>query len=290
MATITNPPSLVTSHWLKQALSSPNHKLALLDCSWYMPSAKHPVHQDFEEFHLAGAQYFDIDKISDTSSNLPHMLPTAEYFAQKVSELGISNDSHVICYDMNGQYIASARAWWMFKVFGHDKVSVLSRGIVKDDWKDSPSLIETGPATHTKKNNSFKVTETRHHLVANMPQIISNISKKEFQVVDARSADRFYGRVAEPRPALQRGHIPNAHSVPFQQVLDNREIVAADKLKQVFIGAGIDLSKPIVTSCGSGVTAGILTLSLSTLGINSSVYDGSWSEYAQESINNPVDK
>jgi len=123
-----------------------------------------------------------------------------------------------------------------------------------------------------------------------MAQILENISKKEFQVVDARSADRFYGRVAEPRPQLKGGHIPNAHSIPFQQVLDNREIVAAEKLQKIFSGAGVDLSKPIVTSCGSGITAGVLSLSLATIGIDAAVYDGSWSEYGQEAINNPVDK
>jgi len=255
-----------------------------------MANSHRPPIQDFEELHLKGAQYFSIDKVSDPTTTLPHMLPSAAQFAEQVSQMGISNNNHVICYDSTGQYFASARVWWMFRVFGHEQVSVLSRGLIKDEWQNSPQLIAAGPDTPPKKGN-FKAREPSSDLYKSMRDILSNISEGKFQVVDARSYDRFYGRVLESRPKLQSGHIPNSKSVPFNLVLENKEILYKENLRDIVTKAGIDLSKPIVTSCGSGVSAAVVSLALlSALGKDSAIYDGSWSEYAQESLANPVAK
>jgi len=281
---------LVTPEWLKSQLVAGNPDIKLVDCSWYMPGTHGQVIDDWKIFRLTGSVYFDIDSIADESKlPLPHMVPHHDQFASQISNLGISNTDHVICYDMTGQYMASARAWWLFRLFGHSQVSVLSRGVVKNEWIDSPALIETEPPTETPSKGNFKATP-RHvtHLVT-MDQILQNNQSKQFQVVDARSAPRFKAEVPEPRPKLQRGHIPGSFNVPFNTIIKDRELLSKDELQKIFTNSGLDLEKPIVTSCGSGVTAAVLSLGLAKLGIPTALYDGSWSEYAQEHLANPVE-
>jgi len=281
---------LVTPDWLKNQLKEGNPDIKLLDCSWYMPGSHGPAIDDWKNYRIKGSVYFDIDVISDQSKlPLPHMVPTHDQFANQVAGLGLSNTDHIICYDVTGQYMASARVWWLFRLFGHSQVSVLSRCLAKEDWKDSPALIETEPPKEPPSKGSFVATTRYTTHVVFMDQILQNIKTKEFQVVDARSAVRFKAEVAESRPKLQRGHIPGSFNVPFNTILKDRELLSRDELQQVFTSAGLDLEKPIVTSCGSGVTAAILSLGLAKIGVPSAVYDGSWAEYAQESLNNPVE-
>jgi len=284
---------LVSAQWLQQTLRQGAHSLKLLDCSWYMPGSQASPRKDFEHFRLSGAQFFDIDEICDRNTTLPHMAPLHTEFAQQVALLGISNGDHVVCYDMAGLYMASARVWWMFRLFGHYKVSVLERGLVKGEWEDATDLISSEPPQPPTKG-TFIVSHsqgTKLPLIKTLPQILVNLSSKEFRIVDARPQDRFNGVVAEPRPNLKRGHIPKSYNVPFTRVLVNRQILPQEKLKQVFLEAGVDLADPtpIVTSCGSGVTGAVLSLALSTIGKESAIYDGSWSEYGHLSANNPTD-
>jgi len=280
---------MVSSNWLKTQLKNNSPDLKLLDCSWYMPGSHGPVIEDWKNFRLKGSAYFDIDAIADQSKlPLPHMVPPPEQFANQVSSLGISNTDHVICYDSTGQYIASARVWWLFRLFGHSQVSVLSKGLVKAEWDDEPSLIETSPP-HEPKRGNFSPSSRFHSHLKTMDQILDNIRTGEFQVVDARSGPRFKAEVPEPRPKLQGGHIPKSFNVPFNTVLKDGEILPSAELQRIFTASGLDLEKPIVTSCGSGVTAAVLSLALAKLGIPTALYDGSWVEYAQENLANPVE-
>jgi len=280
----------VSSQWLKVVLKkNDNPNLKLLDCSWYMPNSHGPVIDDWKNYRLNGSSYFDIDEISDHSlSPLPHMVPSPEQFAKQVSELGISNGDHVVCYDVAGQYMASARAWWLFRLFGHETVSVLEKGLIPDDFKDSPDLIETSPPTSPPKKGNF-TSKPHYKIIKKLDDIVKNIHSKEFQLIDARSAARFNAEAPEPRPALQRGHTPGAFNVPSNLIIQDRQILPKEKLATVFTSAGVDLKKPIATSCGSGVTAAVLTMALYKLGIDSAVYDGAWSEYAQEIPGLPVE-
>eukprot|EP01126_Amoeba_proteus_P043979 TRINITY_DN4862_c0_g1_i6.p1 TRINITY_DN4862_c0_g1~~TRINITY_DN4862_c0_g1_i6.p1 ORF type:complete len:188 (-),score=36.07 TRINITY_DN4862_c0_g1_i6:237-800(-) len=185
-------------------------------------------------------------------------------------------------------YMASARVWWMFRLFGHDNVYVLDKGVRPESQSVFHGLLESGPCTIPDKGN-FKA-HFRRELVKTLPEILENLSTRSFQVVDARSADRFYARVDEPRPGVVRGHMPNSFNVPFDKVLLDRSFLPTECLKQIFTDAGVDLNKPIVTTCGSGVTAAVLSLALSLIGVESAIYDGSWAEYGQQSLNLPVER
>jgi len=243
---------------------------------------------DFLQSRIKGAIFFDIDKVADKSVDLPHTAPTAQQFSEQVSDMGINNDDHVICYDKTGLYMASARAWWLFRLFGHYNVSVLERGFIEDDWKDTPQFIGSGPFTLPPKG-SFKAKETDLKLVKNLNQVLDNIKQNEFQLLDARSAERFAGKGTEPRPNMKKGHVPHSFNLPFSKILKDKKFLDKSELELAYKQSGLDLSKPITTSCGSGVTACVLSLGLDTLGFNSAVYDGSWAEYGQEKLKNPVD-
>eukprot|EP01125_Pyxidicula_operculata_P010131 TRINITY_DN3338_c0_g1_i1.p1 TRINITY_DN3338_c0_g1~~TRINITY_DN3338_c0_g1_i1.p1 ORF type:complete len:310 (+),score=54.46 TRINITY_DN3338_c0_g1_i1:232-1161(+) len=279
---------IITNSDLKTLLNSKANKIKLLDCSWYMPGSHGPVIDDFIQVRIKGASLFEIDEVADKSIDLPHMIPSPEQFERQVSDMGISNEDRVIVYDKTGMYMASARAWWMFRLYGHENVSVLDKGFNPEDWSDNPHLLESGPVVTPPKSN-FK-SKFHPELVKYMGNMIENIDKKQFQVVDARSADRFYARVNEPRKNLFRGHIPGSKNVPFGLILKEKSFLERDQLLEVFKSSGIDPSKPIVTSCGSGVTGSVLSLGLATAGINTALYDGSWSEYGQESLKNPVEQ
>jgi len=276
---------VVSKSWLQTNLKHQGG-LKTLDCSWYMPALKHPVKQDFKQNRIIHSQFFDVEEIADKSIPLPHMIPSPSQFESQVRELGISNDNHIICYDTSGQYMAAARVWWLFRLFGHDNVSVLHGKFVPTDWPTHD--LEYGP-TVIPPEGDF-VSNFRPNLVVLMSDILENIETKKFQVVDARSSDRFHGRVAEPRPGVARGRIPNSFNVPFATVLKDFGLKSGPEIREVFQHAGVDLDKPIVTSCGSGITAAVLSLALHTIGIESAVYDGSWSEYGLETLGNPVDK
>ncbi len=268
-----NPHALVESNWLESHIDNPTIKI--LDASWHMPNLGRDAKAEYKESHILGATYFDIDSISDGSSELPHMLPSAETFSKIVGEMGIDNDTHVVIYDSYGLFSA-ARAWWMFRAFGHEKVSLLNGGTVK--W-----IEENRPMTsnETKVDTaSFKAT-FNPDMVKSIEDIQTNLETNDFQVIDARARDRFFGKVPEPRPGLRSGHIPNALNLPFNLLLEEDKTLKSNTdITGLYEGENLDFSKPVIASCGTGVTACALNLGLYLIGKEDvSVYDGSWTEW-----------
>lgn len=268
---------LVSAQWLAAHLNDPRVKI--LDATFKMPGVLPLPKDDYLAQHIPGAVFFDVDAVSDHSSPLPHMYPSAEQFGRDVGALGISNDDTVVVYDAGG-WVAGPRAWWMFLSFGHANVRVLDGGLKK--WLAEGRAVESGearpkPATFTAAFDANRVRS--------MQQLIGNLESRVEQVIDARPTPRFEGTVAEPRPGLRSGHIPGARSVPYAGLFDANTgaMKPLDELRAAFTGAGVDLAKPIVTSCGSGVSAGVLTLALYRLGVaDTALYDGSWSEWGEQ--------
>ena len=260
---------LVTTQWLAERIKSPD--ISIIDCSWHLPTAKRDAKTEFLVEHIPGAQFFDIDMISDTESTLPHMLPKPEKFASHVRKMGIGDGKKVICYDSVGLFSA-ARAWWMFKVFGHDDVAVLDGGLRK--WKAENLLLEDGPPL--KPQERHFTARFQSMMVRDKAEV-----KKALQVADARSPGRFRGEEPEPRPGVRAGHMPGAKNVHYAALLNaDGTLKPESELAKIFETAGIDIAKPVITSCGSGVTAAILSLALTMLGAkNHALYDGSWVEW-----------
>ncbi len=270
---MTDP--LVSPLWLETELHNP--RLRILDASWHMPAAKRNPKAECVEKRIRGAQFFDIDGISDHGTPLPHMLPSPEAFADAVSALGVSSDSIVVVYDTTG-LSSAARVWWMFRVFGHENVFVLDGGL--PGWLHIGGPVESGPVVRPAAGHF--TAHYRPELVRSVEDMRANLESGTEQVLDARAAGRFDGTVPEPRPGLRGGHIPGARNLPFGDILDpeTKLMLTGDALGERFTGAGIDLSRPITTSCGSGVTAAVLALGLHRLGVeNVALYDGSWSEW-----------
>lgn len=261
--------NLVSTGWLADHQHVDD--LCILDCSWHLPAANRNARLEFETAHIAGAQFFDIDAISDTSSTLPHMLPPPEKFEREVAKLGASNSKHIICYDSVGLFSA-ARVWWMFRVFGHDNVAVLDGGLKKWKAEGRATVVGAQPAKVTDFSASFQP-----QMVKSMAQVAS----EHTQIADARSPPRFRGEEAEPRPGVKPGHIAGAKNIHYATLINADGTMKPHKeLAQVFASAGIDSDKPITTSCGSGVTAAILTLALTEIGAkHHALYDGSWAEW-----------
>lgn len=285
---------VVSVEWLHANLRQPGIKV--VDASWYMPDEQRNPIQEYQVAHIPGALFFDVDGISDHTTNLPHMLPSEEAFAAAVSALGIENKDGVVVYDGKGIFSA-ARVWWMFRVFGHDRIWVLDGGLPR--WRASGFDVESsasgdailkasaaseaiekvyqgqqvGPVTYQ--------TKFQPHLVWTLDQVRNNIEKKAYQLIDARSKARFDGTAPEPRKGIRSGHVPGSKCVPFPKMLDSSgTLLSADQLKENFEQEGISLDQPLVTSCGTGVTACILALGLHRLGkTDVAVYDGSWTEW-----------
>jgi thiosulfate/3-mercaptopyruvate sulfurtransferase len=228
--------------------------------------------------HIPGAVYFDVDAVSDHANPLPHMFPSAAQFGRDVGALGISNSDTIVIYDAGG-WVAAPRVWWMFLAYGHRDIRILNGGLKK--WRAEGRPVEAGevavkPATF---NASYDARRVR-----SIEQMIANVASRAEQVIDARAADRFEGRAAEPRPGIRSGHIPGALNLPYNDLFDaaTGTMKPLDELRTAFAGAGVDTTKPIVTSCGSGVSAAVLTLALYRLGVeNTALYDGSWSEWGK---------
>jgi len=268
-----NPQALVSTDWLAEHIDAPD--VRLVDASWYMPADKRDPAAEYAERHIKGAVRFDIDEIADTDDPLPHMLPSPEKFASRMRKLGLGDGSRIVVYD-GGMMMAASRAWWMLGLFGHDDVAVLDGGINK--WVDEGRAVADLPSPPRERHFTARMNSTK---VRYVDQMLANVTSGAEQVVDARSRARFEGTVAEPRAGLRSGHIPASLCLPFNELLtEQKTMKSADQLAQAFSNAGLDLKKPIVASCGSGVSASFLALALYLLGHRrTAVYDGSWSEW-----------
>jgi thiosulfate/3-mercaptopyruvate sulfurtransferase len=268
-----SPTGLVSTAWLAGHLDAPD--LKVVDATWYLPTLQRDARAEYAEAHIPGAVYFDIDDIADEQSPLPHMLPSPAKFSSRVRKLGLGDGTRIVIYDAN-RYSASARAWWMFRVFGHPDVAVLDGGLAK--WRAEGRPLDDRPVVPREAHFSAR---QNHLLVRELEQIRSDLVGRREQLVDARAAGRFHGTEPEPRAGLRAGHIPQSLNLP------HLELVAGDgtlrppaELRARFDAIGLDLERPVVTTCGSGVTACTVALALHQLGApDVAVYDGSWSEW-----------
>lgn len=269
--TTLNP--LVSTAWLAEHLNSPD--VRVVDASWHMPAAGRDAKAEFAEAHIPRAVFFDIDEIADTSSDLPHMLPAPEKFSSRMRKLGLGDGNRIVIYD-NSDVRSAARVWWMFRYFGHDDVAVLDGGFSK--WVAEGRPVDDMIDIARERHFTARVDTT---LARNRGDVMRIVANGNAQIVDARSAPRFKGEEPEPREGLRSGHMPNAFNVPNGQLFnEDGTFKSADTLKALFTGAGVNLAKPVVTSCGSGITACNLALALDLAGARQvAVYDGSWVEW-----------
>lgn len=270
------PDPLVSTEWLNRHLDAPD--IRIVDATWFMPAEGRDPKAEHAALHIPRAVFFDIEEISDSDNPLPHMLPSPTKFSVRVRKLGLGDGLKIVVYD-NNKFAASARVWWMFRAMGHEDVAVLDGGLPK--WQAEGRPVDDMPVRPSERHftpraNSF--------LLRDLDQMRANLTSRREQVVDTRSAARFSGSVAEPRPGLKAGHIPGARNVPAS------DLVAADgtlkgeqSLTALFAAAGVDLDKPITTSCGSGVSAAVASLALARLGrVDVALYDGSWTEWGSQ--------
>ena len=258
--------------------------IRIIDGSWHLPALHRDPKQEFLKEHIPGSVFFDIDKIAETNNNLPHMIPSEEEFAKHISSLGINNKHHVVSYDSTGAGSA-ARVWWMFRIFGHEQVSVLDGGLPA--WKNL-GPVASGETLATPDNF---IANFNPNLVRTLKQMQENLNLRRDQVIDARSRGRFNGIEPEPRKGLRSGHIPHSCNLPFTEIYDpdTKLLLHEAQLSELFMNAGIEIQKPTVTSCGSGVTACNLALALYILGNTKvAIYDGSWTEWGGQT-NTPVE-
>jgi thiosulfate/3-mercaptopyruvate sulfurtransferase len=264
---------LVSTKWLAKRLE--NAEVRVLDASWYLPEMNRNPIIEYEKRHIPNARFFDIDDISDNRSELPHMVPPIEKFMSKVRKLGVGDGHQVIVYDGSGMFSA-ARVWWLFKMMGHKNIAVLNGGL--------PKWISDGFPVNDKP----PIIRDRHMMVDQISSYVRDVTQVaaasklgDHEIVDARSPGRFRGQENEPREGLRRGHIPNSKNVFFKSLLnEDQTFKNTTELKRVFYSAGVDMTKPVITTCGSGVSAAVLNLGLELIGkTDHSLYDGSWTEW-----------
>ena len=268
-----HPEALVDTEWLAAHLDDPH--IRIVDSSFKLPGIAPTAREDYDRGHIPGAVFFDIDEIAEPGTSLPHMIPSLELFARKMEQLGIGDD-RVIVYDSAG-LSSAGRAWWMLRLFGHHNVALLDGGLPK--WKAEGRPLETAVPNPPRRHFSARFDPA---LVRDKQALLGNLSARREQVLDARAAGRFEGNVEETRPGLRRGHIPGSRNLPCDRVTDpqTRRLRDAEALSGLFRDAGVALDRPIVTSCGSGVTACALAFALHLIGHpGAAVYDGSWSEW-----------
>lgn len=272
----SNP--LVGCEWLEQHINDPN--IAILDCTFFLPNQERRSFDEYTAEHLPSARFFDIDKIADSNSSLPHMLPAARDFATAVGDLGIDNDTLAVVYD-NNSFMASARVWWMFRTFGHSNVLVLDGGMKR--WKSRGGSNES---VLTEITNKRFAAEYNDDFVVNADQMISAMKSSSHHILDARSPQRFAGSEQEPRPGLRSGHIPGSINLHYNLLVNSEtgELKKPQELTALLSELNVSDEKPMVTTCGSGVTASIIALALYCLGYRQvAVYDGSWAEWGSRS-------
>ena len=268
-----DPKTLVSTAWLSDHLKDPD--LRVLDASWYLPDAGRDPQAEYHTAHIPGARFFDIDEISDARSDLPHMAPPVEKFMSRMRSLGVGDGHQIVVYDGAG-LLSAPRVWWLFKLMGHRDVAVLDGGFPKWQAEGHP----TEDLAPVVKDRHLTV-RYQNQLVRDVTQVSQASKLGTTQIVDARAAARFRGDAPEPREGLRAGHIPGARNVPFNTLLNTDQTMKSpDQLRAVFEEAGVDLSAPVITSCGSGITAAILGLALERIGHDRwSLYDGSWAEW-----------
>ena len=269
-----HPEALVSTDWLAAHLADPH--VRVVDSSFKLPGITPTAGEDYDRGHIPGAVFFDIDDVCESGTSLPHMIPSPELFARKIGALGIGDDNRVVVYD--GAGLSSAgRAWWMLRLFGHHDVGILDGGLPKWKAEDRPLDI----AIPAPQPRAF-TARFDPSLLRDKAALLGNLATRREQVVDARAAGRFDGTAPEARPGLRSGHIPGSRSLPYERVTDpaTHQLRSAEELTRLFRDAGVALDRPIVTSCGSGVTACALAFALHLIGHpGASVYDGSWSEW-----------
>ncbi len=273
----SDPKTLVSTDWLATHLGDPD--LRILDASWHLPGAARDAKAEYDTAHIPGARFFDIDEISDHRSELPHMVPTVEKFMSRMRAMGVGDGHQVVVYD-NSDLLSAARVWWLFRLMGKTDIAVLDGGFGK--WQAEGREVDDLPPVIRDRHMTVR---RQAHLVRDVTQVAAAAKLGDHAIVDARSPGRFEGTEPEVRPGLRSGHIPGSRNVHFRRLLrDDNTMRPPEEIRGIFDDAGVDLGKPVITTCGSGVTASVLALALERIGhSNTSVYDGSWSEWGMYS-------
>ncbi|MFD0860249.1 3-mercaptopyruvate sulfurtransferase [Roseovarius aquimarinus] len=268
-----DPKNLVSTEWLAAHLKDPD--LRILDGTSFLPGTGRDARAEYAEAHIPGARFFDIDEISDHRSELPHMAPAPEKFMSRMREMGVGDGHQVVVYDTHGLFSA-ARVWWLFRLMGKADVAVLDGGLPK--WRAEGREIEDMPPIVRDRHMTAR---RQNHMVKDVTQVAAASKLGDHTILDARAAARFRGEAPEPRPGLRSGHIPGSRNVPYTELLsEDGTMKAPDALRAVFDAAGADLTKPVITTCGSGITAAVINLALVRIGHEGgALYDGSWAEW-----------